>query len=70
MIRALLALTHDVRHNDQVRAAAHVDEDWNIGKWGVDEEAADRARAAGLGVVMDTCPKIEWRRLRSEGAVR
>lgn len=27
----------------------------------VDEKAAARARAAGLRVVMDRCPKIEWR---------
>jgi predicted CoA-binding protein len=27
----------------------------------VDEDAAARARAAGLTVVMDRCPKIEWR---------
>ena len=26
----------------------------------VDEDAARRARDAGLGVVMDTCPKIEY----------
>ena len=32
---------------DQVWAAAHVDEDWNIEKWGVDEEVAAR-RAARL----------------------
>ena len=36
----------------------------------VDAEAADRAREAGLGVVMDTCPKIEASRLRTDGAVR
>lgn len=29
----------------------------------VDETAAARAREAGLAVVMDRCPAIEWRRL-------
>lgn len=36
----------------------------------VDVAAAERARAAGLGVVMDTCPKIEWPKVRSEGMAR
>lgn len=33
----------------------------------VNEEAADRARAAGLEVVMDRCTKIEHRRLEAQG---
>ncbi|MDI1265065.1 MAG: ATPase [bacterium] len=40
-----LALLHGVRDPDQVWAAAHVDEDWNIDKWGVDEEVAARRAA-------------------------
>jgi chaperone required for assembly of F1-ATPase len=42
-----LALRDGVLDADQVWAAAHVDEDWNIEKWGIDEEVAAR-RAARL----------------------
>jgi chaperone required for assembly of F1-ATPase len=42
-----LALLRGVLDQDQVWAAAHVDEDWNGEKWGVDEEVAAR-RAARL----------------------
>jgi chaperone required for assembly of F1-ATPase len=42
-----LALLRGVLDADQVWAAAHVDEDWNMEKWGVDEEVAAR-RAARL----------------------
>jgi chaperone required for assembly of F1-ATPase len=42
-----LALVRGVLDQDQVWAAAHVDEDWNIERWGVDEEVAAR-RAARL----------------------
>ena len=37
-----LVLAHGVRDADQAWAAAHVDEDWNIDQWGVDDEAAAR----------------------------
>ena len=40
-----LALMHGVLDEDQVWAAAHVDEDWNIRQWGVDEEVAARRLA-------------------------
>jgi chaperone required for assembly of F1-ATPase len=41
---ALLALAflRGVVDQDQVWAAAHVDEDWNAEKWGIDEEVAAR----------------------------
>ncbi|MFN5105723.1 MAG: ATP12 family chaperone protein [Bradyrhizobium sp.] len=40
-----LALAHGVRDEDQVWAAAHVDEDWNIEKGGVDVVGAARRAA-------------------------
>jgi chaperone required for assembly of F1-ATPase len=40
-----LALLRGALDADQVWAAAHVDEDWNIEQWGVDEEVAARRRA-------------------------
>jgi len=42
-----LALERGVLDQDQVWAAAHVDEDWNSEQWGVDDEVAAR-RAARL----------------------
>jgi chaperone required for assembly of F1-ATPase len=42
-----LALLHGVLSSEQAWSAAHVDEDWNIEQWGVDEEVAAR-RAARL----------------------
>lgn len=40
-----LALMHGVRDIDQVWAAAHVDEDWNIEQWGADAEVMARRTA-------------------------
>lgn len=42
-----LALAHRFRDEEQVWAAANVDEDWNAEKWGLDDEVASR-RAARL----------------------
>ncbi|GAA4398066.1 CoA-binding protein [Ornithinibacter aureus] len=36
----------------------------------VDTAAAERARAAGIDVVMDTCPRHEWPKVRNEGMQR
>jgi chaperone required for assembly of F1-ATPase len=40
-----LALYREAMDCDDVWAAAHVDDDWNVEKWGVDEEVAARRAA-------------------------
>jgi chaperone required for assembly of F1-ATPase len=40
-----LALLRGAIDQDQAWAAAHVDKDWNIDQWGVDEEVAARRAA-------------------------
>lgn len=54
-----------IEHRDRL----HIDAIWmQLGV--VDEAAAKRARSAGIPVVMDTCPRIEWPRVRGEGSAR
>jgi chaperone required for assembly of F1-ATPase len=43
-----LALERGALDEDQVWAAAHVDEDWNVEHWGVDAEVAERRLARFL----------------------
>jgi chaperone required for assembly of F1-ATPase len=43
-----LALLHGMLDADQVWNAAHVDEDWNIEHWGVDDEVAARRAARAV----------------------
>ena len=63
------------RHSEEVPAI--VEEAIKIGAKGVwmqvgviNEEAAARARKAGLFVVMDECMVVEHRKLRAEGALK
>ena len=63
-----LALLHGVLDADQVWAAAHVDEDWNIEKWGVDEEVAAR-RAPGWSISRAAVTILKALKALNPGAV-
>ena len=58
-----LALLHGALDSEEVWNAAHVDEDWNIQQWGVDEEVAARRLArwtdfqAAAAVLASVAPK-------------
>ena len=71
--RSLAEVPFDIDVVDVFRrsesAGAFVDEALAVGAKGVwfqlgviDEDAFSRTRAAGVPMVMDTCPAIEWRR--------
>jgi len=59
-----LALANGFRDEDQVWAAAYVDEDWNGEKWGVDEEVAARRAArlvdfkAAVSILKELAPAV------------
>jgi chaperone required for assembly of F1-ATPase len=59
-----LALLRGALDADQVWAAAHVDEDWNIAQWGVDEEIAARrlARFLDFRAAADVLKALDSRR--------
>ena len=50
-----------LRHSTirKILTRAFPEEHWSVV---FDEEAFERTRAAGVPMVMDTCPKIEWAR--------
>lgn len=59
-----LALMRGALDEDQVWAAAHVDEDWNIQHWGVDEEVAAKrlARFLDFRAAADVLKAMDSRR--------